>query len=224
MVASPRLDKHQVIGAAYAKSLDGPWTRMDKPLLEPTEKWECGGVQPPACGVSNPAVLVDPADGSALMIYRGNQDKGMGIATAPSWRGPWTRRRNGTSIVPVPGWGNGLEDMYVWRNPPASGRPGCHMVLHQEQAGPDAIGAHMFTTDPKCISGWRLADPRPSVAYGPRFKWDNGTVSTYKSRERPQLLLDNAGAPTHLSNGIITVGWSGPSFTLVAPINASGWK
>jgi hypothetical protein len=35
----------------------------------------------------------------------------------------------------------GLEDMYVWENPLATGRPGCHMVLHQEQAGHENLGA-----------------------------------------------------------------------------------
>ena len=73
-----------------------------------------------------------------------------------------------------------------------------------------------------------MSSPRPSRAYGPEFYWDNGTTTTFDSRERPQLVLDTgsgagAGAPMFMSNGVITDGWGGRSFTLVAPINSSGW-
>ena len=103
-------DLPQSIGAAYSTSPDGPWTRMDQPLLKPEEGWECGGNPEPNCGVSNPAV-VPMADGSVLMFYRGNNDRGVGVASAPTWRGPYTRRNNASSIfqgsIVV-----GLEDMY----------------------------------------------------------------------------------------------------------------
>ena len=49
-------DLPQSIGAAYSASPDGPWIRMDQPLLKPEEVWECGGNPEPNCGVSNPAV------------------------------------------------------------------------------------------------------------------------------------------------------------------------
>lgn len=105
------------------------------------------------------------ADGSVLMFYRGNNDRGVGVASASSWRGPYTRRNNATSIfqgsVVV-----GLEDMYVFENPPSTGRKGCHMVLHQECAGVENLGAHAFTEDPTCTTNWVLSEPRPSHAYG----------------------------------------------------------
>ena len=114
----------------------------------------------------------------------------------------------------------GLEDLYVWANPRSSGRPGCHMVLHQEEAGIENLGAHAFTEDPTCIAGWQLTEPRPSHAYGPELTWTNGSVTKFGSRERPQVVLDaDSGFPTHLSNGFIPGGWSGRSFTLVAPID-----
>jgi hypothetical protein len=40
----------------------------------------------PDCGVSNPAVMIR-ADGKLNMFYRGNQDRGVGVATASNWRG-----------------------------------------------------------------------------------------------------------------------------------------
>ena len=44
----------------------------------------------------------------------------------------------------------------------------------KELAGPENIGAHAFTSDPDCLLGWTLSEPRPSRAYGPEFRWDNG--------------------------------------------------
>ena len=96
------------------------------------------------------------------------------------------------------------------------------MVLHQEEAGIENLGAHAFTEDPTCVSGWQLSSPRPSRAYGPEFAWQNGSVTKFASRERPQVVLNEWGWPTHLSNGVITSGWSGLSFTVVAPINTNG--
>ena len=124
----------------------GPWNRTLAPLLTASATgWECGGQPEPNCGVSNPAVVFNP-DGTLLMFYRGNNDRGVGVASAPHWRGPWTK--HGGSIFP-PAVVVGLEDMYAWRNPQRAGRPGCHMVLHQECAGVENIGAHAFTEDPR---------------------------------------------------------------------------
>ena len=215
----PLSDLPQSIGAAFSKSPNGPWTRLDQPLLTPTEEWECGGAVEPDCGVSNPAVVVR-ADASVLIFYRGNNDRGVGVASAKTWRGPYTKRNNRTSIFQ----GSavvGLEDMYVFANPASIERPGCHMVLHQECAGVENLGAHAFTEDPTCTTAWQLATPRPSRAYGPEFQWDNGTTTTFSSRERPQMLLDAAGWPAYLSNGIVSTSWGGRTFTLVAPINTT---
>eukprot|EP01052_Picozoa_sp_SAG31_P038327 SAG31_NODE_5099_length_2744_cov_2.713043_2_plen_226_part_00 len=209
-------DLPQSIGAAWAAAPEGPWNRTEEPLLVAAAppSWECGGTS--ACGVSNPAVVVNP-DGSLLMFYRGNNDRGVGVATAKRWRGPWIRANNALSIfskdVVV-----GLEDLYVWRNPPSTRRAGCQMLLHQEEQGIENLGAHAFTTDPSCTAGWMLSYPRPSRAYGPEFSWINGTTTRFASRERPQVLLAANGHPQALSNGVITTSWAGQSFTVVAPI------
>jgi hypothetical protein len=218
---TPLYDKAQSIGAVWSNSPQGPWNRMDKPLLVATESWECGGG--PACGVSNPSIQVR-SDGMLNMFYRGNQDRGIGVATASKWRGPWVKSANSVKSNGILS-GNevvGLEDMYVFQNPASTNRSGCHMILHQEEAGIENLGAHVFTEDPSCVTGWRLSRPRPSHAYGPEFAWDNGTISKFASRERPQVVLRASdGWPTHLSNGVITSDWHGASFTVVAPINAS---
>ena len=161
----PELDKAQTIGAAFSMSPNGPWTRLKTPLLTATETWECGGGTD--CGVSNPALLVRP-DGKLNLFYRGNQDRGVGVATADSgsWRGPWKKSRESVESNGI-FRGNlviGLEDLYVWPNPKTTGRPGCHMILHQEEAGIENLGAHAFTEDPTCVSGWRCVRERDDSA------------------------------------------------------------
>lgn len=216
---APRFDKAQTIGAAFSTSPNGPWNRTEHPILVATEGWECGGG--PDCGVSNPAILVRP-DGQLNLFYRGNQDRGVGVATASSWRGPWHKSAESTTSNGI-FKGNivvGLEDMYVWANPPSTNRPGCHMILHQEEAGTENLGAHAFTLDPTCVEGWQLSNPRPSHAYGPEVAWVNGSTTVFGSRERPQVVLSSQGWPLYLSNGVITTDWAGRSFTIVAPIGA----
>jgi hypothetical protein len=93
---------------------------------------------------------------------------------------------------------------------------------------PQPTARSAFTLEEGCTGGWQLAHPLPSRAYGPEFGWDNGTTASFASRERPQIVLEvgegGSGAPVFLSNGIITAGWTGHSFTLVAPVNNSGWQ
>jgi hypothetical protein len=112
-VQRPQMDKAQTIGAAFSSSPNGPWTRLKEPLLTASETWECGGGTD--CGVSNPALLVR-LDGKLNLFYRGNQDRGVGVATASSWRGPWKKSPEsvesngifrGNTVI-------GLEDLYVW--------------------------------------------------------------------------------------------------------------
>eukprot|EP01063_Lacrimia_lanifica_P031955 TRINITY_DN537_c0_g2_i1.p1 TRINITY_DN537_c0_g2~~TRINITY_DN537_c0_g2_i1.p1 ORF type:complete len:386 (+),score=102.07 TRINITY_DN537_c0_g2_i1:43-1200(+) len=202
-------DPWQAIGAAYSTSPYGPWTRLEEPLLTATRGWACVKY----CGVSNPAVAV-VADGTVVMIFRGNGDRGVGIATAKTWRGPWTLGNNGASIFP-PGEVEGLEDGYIWSDPD---RDGCHMVLHQH--GPLAnVGAHAFTTDRTCTKGWTLSQPRPSHAYSNEVRWASGNTTNFFRRERPQLIFDQAGYPTHLFNAV-QVDPSQPtkSFTIGVPL------
>jgi hypothetical protein len=49
-----------------------------------------------ACGVSNPAVVLH-RDGSVKVFYRGNNDRGIGVAEAKQWRGPYTKMNNKVS-------------------------------------------------------------------------------------------------------------------------------
>eukprot|EP01050_Picozoa_sp_SAG11_P021261 SAG11_NODE_3746_length_2253_cov_1.369545_2_plen_105_part_00 len=61
-----------------------------------------------------------------------------------------------------------------------------------------------------------------SVPYNSTVAFTDGTVITYEKRERPHLVWDTQMNPTHLVTGVVLPagqhGYSGPSFTLVQPI------
>ena len=69
-VTYPDPDKcilNQWIGAAHATDLNGPWQRLDEPVLSPSgEGWE-------GTAVANPSVVA-LEDGTLLMAYRGLGD------------------------------------------------------------------------------------------------------------------------------------------------------
>ena len=73
----------------------GPWERLPEPLLgsNPSGAPNCD-----VHDVSNPVVAF-MADGRVLMAFKGEGKTAgctsgvIGLATAPHWRGPWTRAR-----------------------------------------------------------------------------------------------------------------------------------
>ena len=40
------------------------------------------------------------------------------------------------------------------------------------------------------------------VAYTPTQTWEDGTVTTFRARERPHMILDDKGAPIYFLNGV----------------------
>lgn len=73
-----------IITLSYASHARGPWTTLPTPVLQGRMgKWDAF--------VTNPSVHVF-TNGSVLMAYRGGWNPWhIGIAVAPSWRGPYTR-------------------------------------------------------------------------------------------------------------------------------------
>ena len=108
------------VGVATSKSLDGPWHRLEAPILSPRAgQWD-GGI------TSNPAALIYP-DGKVLLIYKSiiagyparNAIKPapvfhLGAATATSVLGPYTRVGE-SPVFTVNGKPLAAEDPYIWR-------------------------------------------------------------------------------------------------------------
>ncbi len=172
------------IGMAVADSVCGPWHRPDRPVLEPRPgKWDSTVVTNPA-----PVVL---GDGRLLLYYRSNTPRGLrlGVAAAPGPDAPFERLRD-DPVLQLPD-GNFVEDPFVWR-------AGDHYEMVAKDmtggiTGEKHAGVHAFSSD---ALAWRLA-PQPK-AWSKRIRWNDGSETVQGALERPQLLFDEAGAPTHL--------------------------
>ena len=66
---------------------------------------------------------------------------------------------------------------------------------------------------------WTYSGPD---SYNTTVVYEGGTVVTFSRRERPELVLDSEGNPTHLITGVTETGGRGGqsdrSFTLVQPV------
>eukprot|EP01006_Ploeotia_vitrea_P031172 TRINITY_DN63466_c0_g1_i1.p1 TRINITY_DN63466_c0_g1~~TRINITY_DN63466_c0_g1_i1.p1 ORF type:complete len:396 (-),score=12.84 TRINITY_DN63466_c0_g1_i1:38-1225(-) len=157
---------HQSIGLLYSDSVGGPWQRHG-PVLRPSEEytWESGVV-------ANPAVIVQPDD-SLWLYYRGHRDKGVGVAIAQSWRGPYIRHGYANrSIIDGP---HVLEDMFVWKCPLTHTY---HMLCHTQMHGWIKVGGHGYSVDGL---QWHLAEEQDHPLSSPTIE---AAASTTKRRKR----------------------------------------
>jgi hypothetical protein len=197
----------------------GPWGPWSAPVLvlQPNmSSW--GGL--PALVDTNLAMTVLP-DGSAIGIWRKCENTDEFGSTcvsecctfphllrASNWRDaatymPDSARRLFPNILPY-----GSEDPFVWREADGS----IHAILHDEQ-GPSrctALGRHSYSLDNG--SSWVYAS---SNAYDGNVSFTNGSSFTFYRRERPHLILDQHGRPTHLTNGVQETTANDRSYTLV---------
>ncbi|HMO27387.1 MAG TPA: glycoside hydrolase family protein, partial [Tepidisphaeraceae bacterium] len=177
--------QRQRIGLATAPSLLGPWSRPDRPILEPREgKWD-------ALMTTNAAPCVLD-DGSVILAYKSTASQQdllrYGVARAPHYAGPYQRLRDD----PIFDFGptNHVEDACIWRE---DGR--FHLLMKDMTGaicGEQYAGIHAISDD---AIHWRLANvPK---AYSREVIWTDGRVTRQGCVERPQLLIQ-AGRPTHL--------------------------
>ena len=170
------------IGVAHAATPDGPWRRLDEPILTPRPgKWD--GIV-----VTNPAVCRTPG-GRIRMYYRSNTPQGLRIGVAESDHplGPFER----LSDEPVLSFDRGfVEDPFVWWD--GSRYQMLAKDLTAEITGEYPAGVHLSSAD-----GLTWQTSTPPKAYSRRVRWSDGSETTQGSFERPQLLLQE-GEPTHL--------------------------
>lgn len=172
------------IGLATAPALTGPWTRREVPALAPDPHgWDSALVTNPA-----PCVL---DDGRILMLYRSNTPQGLRIGAALADHPDASFRRLKNEPVLRLSEGHDVEDPFVWR------QGGHFEALAKDMdgglTGERHAGVHLLSDNGL---DWTLA-PSPK-AYSRTIRWDDGTVTTQGSLERPQLLIGEDGEPTHL--------------------------
>jgi hypothetical protein len=187
------------IGLATSKSLNGPWKRIDKPLLEAGET----GVWDDHC-TTNPAFVKNP-NGEYWLYYkswntkeyeeaagqkiRGNRKYGLAIANSVT--GPYKKYKNNPVIdFSVLGNNEQLEDAFVWYG------NGKFSLIARDMGFFDHNKGLLFESDDGIK--WSL----PKVAYHAASNYFEQPpapkhLSRYGRLERPQLLMKD-GKPEYL--------------------------
>lgn len=196
-----------------ATSPDGPWT-LTAPVLDknhPAKKHQDGT----PWMFSNPSALM-LKNGTTLVMYRDflpharyPHTNVIGLAASDNgWKGPYTRFQE--TIVP-----QANEDPHIY----VDKRGNLHMIAHSMcDAWPKclAVGGHAASADGGLT--WHYSG---GAAYSTTVQYEDGSAVTYARRERPEMILNEHGDPTHLVTGVVEKGSGGQhdlSWTLVQPI------
>lgn len=178
--------QNQRIGLATAKSVNGPWVRRDKPVLEPRPgKWD--GLM-----TTNAAPCVR-SDGSILLGYKSSANQKdllrMGVAKSAHYNEPFERLSE-EAIFNFDKTGDHVEDGYIWWE-----NKQYNIVMKDMNGGISGEKSAGILATSKDGIHWEIA--RPAKAYSKAIKWNDGTTTVQGQLERPQLLIQN-GKPTHI--------------------------
>lgn len=179
------------IGVAWSNSLDGPWTRLDAPVLDTRPETFYSFL------TSNPAPWINE-DGSVLLIFKSRQYKeefpyqssmSIGVAGAPHFMGPYELR----SDEPVFSLEKNavVEDPCLWKDD-----EGYHILAKDQHGlitGEKGNGVLFHSKDG---INWDL-DERP-FAYSKTLKTADGKTIKMGQLERCSVLLDKEGKVSHL--------------------------
>lgn len=177
-----KLEAHrgERIGLATSKSPYGPWTRLDKPILDVVpNSWE-------QYLVSNAAPVV-LKDGRVMLYYKGVERlrvHAIGLATADCPTCEYKR----VSDQPL-NMGIGAEDPFIWQE---NGQFKALMLDHEKRYSPDKEIFYAVSDDGR---RWRV--PLNSIAVSKKVLFEGGATKRMNSTERPHVLLEN-GKPTHV--------------------------
>lgn len=182
------------IGLAVADSIDGPFVRRDTALLEPRDCscWDC-------TATTNPAVAILP-DGRTYMIYKSRAGAGqklqLGVAAADSPEGPF-RRLSDAPILQFADENLHVEDPFLWYD--AQRKKFCLIAKDDCKNGSQGItgewGGGFYAESDDCIHFVLAEEP---CVYTRTVEWPDGSRTKQGNLERPALLFDENGVPTHL--------------------------
>ena len=182
------------IGVAVADSIYGEFVRRDTPLLEPRDCrfWDC-------TITTNPSVAILPS-GKTYMIYKSRASiqnpLQLGVAVADSPDGEFTRltdyplfegKRDKMSI----------EDPFLWYDE----KKNKFCVIAKDDAMNVANGvtgewgSGFYTESEDCKDFTVGSNPK---VYSRTIEWADGKIATQGNLERPCVLFDENGEPTHI--------------------------
>lgn len=136
---------------------------------------------------------------------------------ASNWRNVSTWKASTRAVFPELS-ANGYEDPHIWRDPNRANA--FHAVFHNMVGGwhqPEypniQVGAHAYSED----GGYTWVST--GVAFNLTVDYVDGTSTTFIQRERPHVVLDSHGEPTHLVSGVTySLHSSLPTCTIVQPV------
>ncbi|ANQ51972.1 sucrase [Flammeovirga sp. MY04] len=184
---------NQRIGVAVADHPNGPWKRLDVPLIDVSPNEDAMD----ALMVSNPSITQDN-NGKFLMVYKavGKQRKGIWggpvvhcVATSDSPLGPFTKHPN--PIFQAKNHDFPAEDPFIWY------QDDHYFAIVKDMHGAfTKHGRSLVLFNSKNGIDWQLSK-NPLVS-SLEIKWDNGETQKVAHLERPQLYLED-GKPKVLA-------------------------
>jgi len=145
-------------------------------------------------------------NGSVLLAYRGkdsNSKELLGIASAPNWKGPYTRLRT-TPLFNT----DGAEDPFLWQDVDDK----YHILFNDKWEDSVGVGGHAYSQDG---INWVFSNTR---AYTHLVTWTDGSSINMTRRERPQLLLDSKRTPLVLYTAVKPSSSDDHVYNIATPI------
>ena len=142
------------------------------------------------------------------------------LLTAADWRDPSTYVWHAEPMFTTQELGGAVEDPFVWVNR----RGEFHALFHVQHGECLNCGSHAYSA-----TGAQGTWVYTGIAYtaNTTFVGEAGggghpaSMVAFKKCERPHLILDGAGVPIALTNGV-TVGGTDASYTLLRPLGSGG--
>ena len=193
------------IGLAVADDINGEFVRRDTPLLEPRDcsKWDC-------TVTTNPSVAIMP-DGKTYMIYKSRKSifkpLKLGIAVADKPDGEF-KRLSDNPILDFADENMHIEDPFIWYD--EKKKKFCLITKDDMKNGVYGVtgewGSGFYAESDDCMDFEIGDDPK---VYSRKVQWADGTETLQGNMERPSVLFDENGEPTH----IFCASGSGPSYS-----------
>jgi hypothetical protein len=162
--------------------------------------------------LDNPAPLLFPNGGAVILSRKyAKHNSTIGLVRTDDWADGTYAMPEGRLVFP-----RSVEDpSNIWRDK----RGNLHVLFHNWVFSKPPVGAHAFSRDG--IS-WQMS---PSITYNTTVRLKGVGAYTFRRRERPHVIVDGGGVPTHLLNGVLeegqTTGKKDRSWTLVAALDLS---
>lgn len=182
------------IGVAVADDINGEFVRRDTPLLEPRDcrYWDC-------TITTNPSVAIMP-DGKTYMIYKSRSAYGkplqLGMAVADSPDGKFERLSD-DPILNFDDEDLHIEDPFFWYD--SKKKKFCLVTKDDCKNGSTGItgewGSGFYA---ESEDGIHFEIPSDPTVYTRHVKWADGRETLQGNLERPCILFDEDGKPTHL--------------------------